>query len=385
MTKKKRKTIFNKGEIFHLFANGNTDARSKDYNLYIEKDCLYYYDTLIAKIINKKKKIVAIKNFEKVGSYGNGYSCWTVQHAFSEKWTKIIFEDDIKNLNKIDDTFKIAILKEYSKRIGNEIKRLNDVIYDKKRYNYYSLNQIKDIRKQFQALTTKFNIPKRLLNKKCNERVFVEYCQGWSSYYEIFEMNNKYNYYLYKDLFTKEEYKILEDKNFIHKYFYGTSIPSQRRKDIINNETLKKEFLDSIKKAQEEKERLRKEKEKIEKENAAKELIEWKNNKRSTLPNYVYSLPVALRLENDNETVKTSMNATITLQKAKLLYSLFNKCKTNNTTWVTSSKNQFKIGYYRLEKIIKNDNGSYCLIAGCHNINENEIEDFVKRYNLNWK
>jgi|GEM_PF-3623545 len=99
-----------------------------------------------------------------------------------------------------------------------------------------------------------------------------------------------------------------------------------------------------------------------------------------------YNNPVYLRINpHDTNEVETSKGAKVTLQKAKLLYYKFKKCKETNTPWFSNGE-QFSLGYYSVNSITertsnKDNSGlEWCITAGCHQVFDTQIEEFVNRF-----
>lgn len=101
---------------------------------------------------------------------------------------------------------------------------------------------------------------------------------------------------------------------------------------------------------------------------------------------YWHISSIYLRINpNDANEVETSKGAKVTLQKAKLLYYKFKKCKETNTPWFSNGE-QFSLGYYSVNSITertsnKDSSGlEWCITAGCHQVFDTQIEEFVNRF-----
>lgn len=94
--------------------------------------------------------------------------------------------------------------------------------------------------------------------------------------------------------------------------------------------------------------------------------------------------PVYFRISpNDPQTVETSKGVKIPLVECALLYRKFQQCINTNIEWHQNGE-KFRIGYYYVEKIYNNGT-SWMLVAGCHTCYQEQIEEFVNKFEPEWK
>lgn len=94
--------------------------------------------------------------------------------------------------------------------------------------------------------------------------------------------------------------------------------------------------------------------------------------------------PVYFRISpNDPQTVETSKGVKIPLVECALLYRKFQQCINTNTEWHQNGE-KFRIGYYYVEKIYKDTDEHWKIRSGCHLIVDDQIKEFVEKFNLIW-
>lgn len=386
-TKRKLKAI----DVIHHFANRVTKtAKSGDYS-FNDKE-LYYDSRCIAKIISLRKKIVVIENtFNRNGAFGTGYSWWNILHAFSDEWTKLLYdkpqvlEYNTKDLYKAyfytvkENVFNLVDKYQIEKELIN-----NNLAYHKIWYKNYT--DIFILAKQLKLSENK--IKKHIYNEK--HSTVVRYIRFGSIQYSHILVDKPISFWLDESKWhTEEEHKILEFKQWKDKWINKGETYGKSYKEIFYNNELKEKFetsttakLERIKKEEER----RKREEEIRREKEDKEKIEkWKNNKLESFY-YLWHIPVQLRFNEDKTIVETTKGANVPTSHAERLFKFFIKCIEKNKIYISEHSNQSidTIGVYKLREINKNDNGEWYIKAGCHTIYKDAIDDFIKRYNLNW-
>lgn len=423
--KKKPPTMY---DILHHFANQikNSKGEIKEKNrvAYYDGDTLYYHKQAVAQIYSYKKKIVLIKNIYNNGwGMGRSLDSNRIKFSFSDKWKLIVIPNnsslcnenssqDIKN-----DTFKY-IINNYIERIVESWTILLRNIDGKKLYDNRSLECINRYIKDYYNIAKILHIPKDLLDVKYYKySVHWEEYNGWISHSFSTTINNTPKYWLNIHL-SKKQKEILDRKNWLFKWMYGKcKLPNQRRLDIYND--VNKRIAWETAKKDEEVERLRlqaekqRERDEVEKKDQLVKLEFWL--KGENIGN-LWSVPVHLRILKTKEykfvksklsegttktskekhviLVETTKGATVPLEHARLLYLKFKQCIKTNTIWKPNGKS-IMIGVYKIEYIGNETHsrfdkvptiiyGDWYIKAGCHYIYEAQIDDFVKRNNLNW-
>lgn len=101
------------------------------------------------------------------------------------------------------------------------------------------------------------------------------------------------------------------------------------------------------------------------------------------------------QLKLEGNIIRTSRNATVTLEEGIKMYKMFMIYRNNNpdrTTWTTSYFGRVNVGIYNLRFITYKDKVSdtgkslgykeWCIQIGCHSLWLDDIEDFIKYYHL---
>lgn len=101
------------------------------------------------------------------------------------------------------------------------------------------------------------------------------------------------------------------------------------------------------------------------------------------------------QLKLEGNIIRTSRNATVTLEEGIKMYKMFMIYRNNNpdrTTWTTSYFGRVNVGVYNLRFITYKDKVSdtgrplgykeWCIQIGCHSLWLDDIEDFIKYYHL---
>lgn len=101
------------------------------------------------------------------------------------------------------------------------------------------------------------------------------------------------------------------------------------------------------------------------------------------------------QLKLEGSIIRTSKNATVTLEEGIKMYKMFMIDRNNNpnrTSWTTSDFGNVKVGIYNLRFITYKDKVSdtgkslgykeWCIQIGCHALWLDDIEDFIRYYHL---
>lgn len=101
------------------------------------------------------------------------------------------------------------------------------------------------------------------------------------------------------------------------------------------------------------------------------------------------------QLKLEGSIIRTSKNATVTLEEGIKMYKMFMIYRNNNpnrTSWTTSDFGNVKVGIYNLRFITYKDKVSdtckslgykeWCIQIGCHSLWLDDIEDFIRYYHL---
>ena len=418
----KPKKAKNVGELMHHFVHGVFPTESRS-NYWYEENKLYYGGTCIAVKLNYNSTPILLiwKDFDRRGSFGNGYNAWNIVRAASGVLKCIAIEDkyllkniDVSNITEEDkvtiilDWFYTEVLIPYIHIYADAVHLLETDSYNTSgRYNNPKYIESLDEFKNWGKATTidifevsKKTIYNHIYNK--SEWVTVAY-KGWKAINSYVRVDKPVSFYLNQNAwFTEKENELLKFKKFkydllnklrecdwsLNAAVYILQLNGGKTKttvkDIYKNQEDTDKLLQAIeaRKLQLDDIRARKAKKNAEERlKASFEKLElWLNGgKVSHL--YLYYIPIHLRINDDD--VETTLNATVPLKHAELLYKFFKKTVASDTPW-HSNGHTFKIGHYKVEYINKLSDGSWCLKAGCHTIYEREIDYFVERNKLNW-
>lgn len=101
------------------------------------------------------------------------------------------------------------------------------------------------------------------------------------------------------------------------------------------------------------------------------------------------------QLKLEGNTIRTSRNATVTLEEGIKMYKMFKIYRTNNPnciSWTTSDFGKVNVGIYNLRFITYKDKVTdsgvnlgrkeWCIQIGCHSLWLDDIEDFIRYYHL---
>ena len=101
------------------------------------------------------------------------------------------------------------------------------------------------------------------------------------------------------------------------------------------------------------------------------------------------------QLKLEGNIIRTSRNATVTLEEGIKMYKMFMIGRNNNpnrTLWTTSDFGKVNVGIYNLRFITYKDKVSdtgkplgykeWCIQIGCHALWLDDIEDFIRYYHL---
>lgn len=116
------------------------------------------------------------------------------------------------------------------------------------------------------------------------------------------------------------------------------------------------------------------------------------------ITDYIYSRCTTftnIQLKLEGNTIRTSRNATVTLEEGIKMYKMFKLYRANNpnrTSWTTSDFGKVNVGIYNLRFITYKDKVTdsginlgrkeWCIQIGCHSLWLDDIEDFIKYYHL---
>ena len=122
------------------------------------------------------------------------------------------------------------------------------------------------------------------------------------------------------------------------------------------------------------------------------------NNSGTWITDYIHSSCTTftnIQLKLEGNTIRTSRNATVTLEEGIKMYKMFKIYRTNNpncTSWTTSDFGKVNIGIYNLRFITYKDKVTdsginlgrkeWCIQIGCHSLWLDDIEDFIRYYHL---
>jgi hypothetical protein len=385
-------------DVIHYFSNrrvksnGIVGCRSVDHT-YIKGDRLYIQDSPVAQIYSWNRKIVIVRSFDYRSGWGNGINSWDIHQSFSKDWTVITSNDKLACstdhiLNK-HGLFRDIICK-HLEQIANCISSIEQVVVFNKMYDTYSLDRIETIRNQFEEYRKSLRIPKTLINKVYKVRGKFHKYQGWTRIdTSTVILDKKASYYFYGNIFTDKELDVLNRKNWIYNHFFSVNITGYDKKfkeEIYYDLDRKAAWEERVKATLEYrmKARARRAKELADQKTIeAKEAIKKWLNGNEIRGHYLYGVKVQLRFNKDHTLVETSRMASVPTEHAKLLFKKFKSCIEKNEGWYTNGSS-IKIGHYTVSSIDKDDSGEWYIIAGCHTIYEREINDFIKRYKLNW-
>ena len=101
------------------------------------------------------------------------------------------------------------------------------------------------------------------------------------------------------------------------------------------------------------------------------------------------------QLKLENNIIRTSRNATVTLEEGIKMYKIFKIGRANNpnrTSWTVSDFGKVNVGIYNLRFIVYKDKVTdfgvnlgykeWCIQIGCHSLWLDDIEDFIRYYHL---
>lgn len=378
-------------DLFHRFAN-RVAKTEKCRNYSYNENKLYYATHCIAKILSVRKKILVIdNNFNRVGSFGNGYGYWHIINAFEKDWTILYGKSyRIENLkyNKKTiyelyfNTIKSDIFKIVDKYVNDKELINNSLAYKPVYYNEPNLSHIFELAEKF-----KLDI-RKIKNYVYNENHWsvVRYLGWGKSHSNFIKIDKPISFWLDSTKWhTPEECKILEFKKWKAIWATKGEIGTKSYKQIYNNPKLKADFekrtTDTLNWLKEEAERKQREIDAKRIKEEEEKLEAWKTD--TNIHIHLWHIPIQLRIIQDE--IETTKGAKVPLSHGERLFKFFMKCVKEEKVYMSSNNNQSidSIGVYHLREINKDKNGWF-LRVGCHVIYQTAIEDFVKRYNLNW-
>ena len=102
-----------------------------------------------------------------------------------------------------------------------------------------------------------------------------------------------------------------------------------------------------------------------------------------------------IQLKLEGNIIRTSRNATVTLEEGIKMYKMFKLYRANNpnrTSWTTSDFGKVNVGIYNLRFITYKDKVTdsginlgrkeWCIQIGCHSLWLDDVEDFIRYYHL---
>ena len=381
----------NTNELFHHYANQVREGQTLGAYSY-EGDILCHNTTKLARILDLKKKIVVIMDFDMRGSYGNGRSYYHVASAFSNEWT-ILKYDKLSNLYNIiltqNDYFKIALyhikteLIHYVDVYGKEKELIsNDNAFQEVHAYGRYLDNVKEL---IDMYVKKFKLSrKEILNYVYNERHFttVRY-KGWGTpVSERNDIDKPIKFYLDKTKwFTAAQQEVINFKQWKYKHFNkGGDTRGKTYLQIYNDLDLRVAFEDRVKIAIELNVLKRKQAAELYEAKTLRENFErlagWlKGDSELNL----WNIPVYMRIKNG--CIETTRNARVPIEDGKRLFKLFNKIRNEVPPTRFTSKEEIKIGVYNFRNIELVGEYWYCNV-GCHAIRDVEVDKFIYDNNL---
>lgn len=395
-------------ELFHHFANRvKTEDKRSNYSYDIKEDIgkLYYHNSLIA-VVDYKKKYILHDRFSHRGRWGNGYCNYDLTRAFKNKFISIGTDYSLTSDNFVEH-LSSHIFHTFYKTDFEQLIIFKELMWtESSRAIPYSWNI--DNKNNLKIIN---NFARRLGIKKSDiynfkfryDKPVIYSTGGWSTTYTRHKLPFSLNDIIKGRFLTKEEKKRLEYIKWrveIRAYISRDMINISRKYtwlDIYNNPELKAyidEKLPEFKAKYEERERIKqeirvKERERLNEERRTKSLddynkwlVGWFANMKVVYFYDSYLFPTELKLVNyfslDSE-VHTTRGARVPIGDAKKLYKLF------KATIKKGKELRFTrgVGAYTATYIGKSDKGYYITI-GCHRIYEEQIDNFIKRFKLDW-
>lgn len=374
----KTKTIYKVGELPHLFVHQEVEyAKGGKYE--IRNDKFYLNSEIIAQIYGKK---LYLRGFSYKSSFGNGISSWDIKQAATniiEVLNIPIKFNDLRleyNRQKLVNDFTLYYANELSKTYAN----LYYMIYGNAKKAYESRiknNDYVKLLKIFKLKSTKDILDTTI---KCSTKIHT----GWGkhNYIEYTAPIKTVKWLLRNKFLNKKETIIYKDKIFYSSYIYGSSVPFETSRKLYNT----KEKQDAFITEKETRELvIKKHKEETKYQKALNNLQAWiRGGTNITMNSFFeyFKLPVMLRILHDKQVIQTSLGVIFPLEDGHKLYQLYKVCKAKEKLWKTNGK-EFNIGNYKLSMIGKRDN-KWFILAGCHEVFEDEIERFITYNKLNW-
>lgn len=425
----------NSQELIHHWANHlspiDKEIKINGYEVYrTDNESELYKNGYLIGLYNNRLNSFFVKKEITSSSWGSGYTTHYILNAISNE-NKFA----VKKLPEID-RFKISYYS-YYEWFKNEFldyfeSSLNQVSYIKEYVknnkitsrlwtDNYRLERKDEFLKPFQLISKRHynKVIKEVIkyNSKCKKY------EGWSytyTYYNIVPLEFKIKDYLEKgnNLFlTEEEQKVIEFKNWRHKYIKrdGRFIYNlEVSKDIFNNEERKKEAEESLriheefKKSREETRRAEERKKDLKRHiETFKNIDLWREDRYR---NFNFGYYDVLRIINyghyninnvnnanwiAEKMVETSRRARFTLEEAKMLYKLFKRCIETDIEFIPEK--EILVSGYKLISIVKRPMtviniekeeeetvNTWVIRVACHSCIASEVEAFIKYYKLDW-
>ena len=421
--------------LIHRWANRNFTEKTlsktgkrKIGNWSADNTKLYYGNSLVA--LHTKDYIFVAPCYNK-RRFGLGYGTWDIVQAIPMKDEYKIYkvqnsipcEDTLSN----KDEFIHWVKKELQTYLENSndlqyIAYLKEVLFDNRYKSFRNIDSfdimnvttplreaircggnVKDLSRIVPKKQLKL-YRKDILNLEFNSRVHFEKYSGWSrtGYYTTnvnFKLSDVYPKVKLSVFLTKKEIAEWKFRNW-HTTYGFTSIHDSR--ELYKDKEKRKDRESRLPEIREEK---RKEKEKRHNKKRfelqsefKKKLEEWKSSPSNHfyhILNLYQSLKlITIHYPHDTKLpyVCTSLGVKVSLEDAKNLYQSLKRLDAFNKPLNLARRNilisDYKVMGTDMKPVgIKWDYTNIedlCLIIGCHNIPITEINDFIKRNNLNW-
>ena len=361
-------------EMIHEWANDLLRS-SHEYSMgdyWCTKDDFYLGSLHVATKING---YTFVRPFDRTGAFNSGYNSNNIISAIPYDRKNKAFRvsnlpsaETFKNRNQFIDWFKV----EYTYNISN---------------NVHSISNIKD---------------------------FINNNRRSSNYLE-FEHIYFNNFYFCPDVYLNRYSKTINNirikaRGSFAKYHGWSSSPSGYGPEIVIDHTIKQLISDKWRNLFFSDEELSRYEVKIKQIKSNREDREA-NAKRNKVIDYVryleewkttpyagrhYGAPYeSVKIDHfDSNKVITTMLVRVSLEEARRAYKVFKLYYDNNTQYVSNGDvhkvDNFRIIAIKPRQIAMLENGLvvvkevWCMVVGCHTIPYFEIEDFVKRNNLDW-
>lgn len=403
--KVKKSEIKSVSDLIHRFVNNQCpDIIKGNYEVY--ENQLYLHNQLVAYFY--KKDTLIVKEFDRTGSFGNGYSHWSIKKAAAHLkvyvFSTLPSTDTLKDRKRFKNWYQRE-LEEHNKYFFDNISILKEYVTNKRLSRDLYL-------RPFELL----HIPESLLKKydKTINNIVIEktiigklHSNSWgnNSYILCPEVKFKSkvkDIHTYSYLYlTEEELNIFRFKGWRNRYcvnrykgrhsFRGTY---EQDFKLFNNPVLKAEQEKRYEKSIEDEKKKKLEKEKNQIKTNYLKFLDGKIGFGS-----LYNLNFSMLRLMANTNVQTSLNVVINLDDAKRALALFRRYKDITedkiitgvaidgyvVSGIKLKDVQFPIYNKETDELFFETLHKHpCLIVGCHTIPYREVERFLTHENLNW-